>query len=94
MDSEKLNEYQIREQESVNSLIDIKQKNQGSSKFKFSLLIVLRIFVMIVAAVLCWTCNTNTNEYMRILYTVLAVVFAEFYVLYYTFYHVFMGIKC
>ena len=94
MDNERIDEYQLSKPESKDSLIDVKNKNVSNGKMKLSLLVLLRIFIMVVAAILCWTCNTDANMYMRILYTVLAVIFAEFYVLYYSFYHVFMGVKC
>lgn len=70
------------------------QQGGAGVSIKFYMGSVLSIVLMILAGYLAWTCNINENSLLRVLYTLLAVVFNIFYLIYYLIYRVIMGTVC
>lgn len=62
------------------NFLDLKKFIGGS--FLFSLMIV------ILAGALCWNCNKGSSLLMKIIYTILAMIFGTLYLIYYVVMHV------
>lgn len=56
--------------------------------------IATTIAFMALAGYLCWKCNVNTDIVLRVIYTILSVIFNTFYLIYYFIYRVIMGKAC
>lgn len=85
------------------SISDLMKKEQkGGAKTTTSttlsydnlLSFVASMIFMILAGYLCWKCNVGEDRLLRILYTILAVIFNGFYLIYYFIYRVLMGNAC
>jgi len=57
-------------------------------------IIVLQIVISLCAFVLAWDCNRMSNGILRLLVSIVATIFSEFYIIYYAIYHVLMGFQC
>ena len=55
---------------------------------------VIKVVISIIALILAWECSANSNIALRILYSIIAATFAEFYIIYYAIYRVFLDNKC
>lgn len=55
---------------------------------------LLGLVLMIIAGYLAWTCNATQGDVLRIVYTILAVLFSGIYLLFYLIYHVILNVKC
>jgi len=55
---------------------------------------VIKLILSIIAGSLVWNCNSNENLLLKIVFTALAVMFSEIYILYYAIYRIYMGNKC
>jgi len=70
------------------------QKGGANGRAKYYLAYAIHVILLIAAGYLAWNCNAGESTGMRILYTVLAVLFNIFYLIYYLIYRVLMGNKC
>lgn len=61
-------------------------EDKPSSAKKF-FLFVLEVFIMSVAGYLAWNCYKNNGLVLRIIYTILALIFSGIYILFYIIYH-------
>ena len=59
-----------------------------------SLLCIIKIAISIIAMYLVWDCSSQDNIILRVIYTLIAALSAEFYIIYYAIYRVFLGNKC
>jgi hypothetical protein len=71
-----------------------KQEGGGGVSFDGLLSFMATIAFMLLAGYLCWTCNIKTDMPLRIIFTILAVIFNGFYLIYYFIYRYLMGNKC
>lgn len=55
---------------------------------------IIKLILSIIAGSLVWQCNAKENILVKIVFTVLAVMFSEIYILYYAIYRTYMGNKC
>ena len=55
---------------------------------------IIGLVLMVCAGYLAWTCNEGQGEVLRIVYTVLAVIFSGIYLLFYLIYHVILNNRC
>ena len=65
-----------------------------SNKLKLFSLITLKIIISSIALYLSWQCNSNVSLPLKILYGIITVILAEFYIIYYAIYRLYMGNKC
>jgi len=85
---------------SLASLTSTKEQNGGADEnqstitFDTILSTLATIAFMALAGYLCWKCNENTDKPLRIIYTILAIIFNTFYLLWYLIVRVFMGKPC
>ena len=56
--------------------------------------ITIKLVLSLIAVYLAWDCNKNSSIVLRIIVSIIALVFSEIYILYYAIYRVFMGNKC
>jgi cytochrome b subunit of formate dehydrogenase len=70
------------------------REQRGGAKAKYYLAYAVNVILLIAAGYLAWNCNAGESTAMRILYTVLALIFSGFYLIYYLIYHVLMGRAC
>ena len=61
-------------------------QNKSSYAKKF-FLFILELFIMILAGYLCWNCNKNAELFLKIIYTILALIFSGIYIIFYVIYH-------
>jgi uncharacterized membrane protein YozB (DUF420 family) len=52
------------------------------------------VIFMLLAGYLCWKCNAKEDGFLRVVYTILAVLFNTFYLIYYFIYRYMMGNPC
>ena len=64
------------------------------SVFKGIILTVFQLFLIGVAGYLAWDCNKGQTPLMRVVFTVLAVVFSGIYILFYVIYHNILNVEC
>ena len=62
--------------------------------YRMSILVIFHIIISICALILSWDCSKYSNTFLRILFTILATILSEIYIIYYAFYHIVMGFKC
>jgi hypothetical protein len=62
--------------------------------YRMSLLVIFHIIISVCALILSWDCSKYSNTFLRILFTILATILSEIYIIYYAFYHIVMGFKC
>ena len=55
---------------------------------------IVHILLIAGAAYLCWTCNKNESTVRKIVYTLLAAIFAWIYLIYYVIAHILMKKPC
>jgi|UniRef100_A0A6C0BKS6 hypothetical protein len=55
---------------------------------------ITSLVFMGLAGYLCWSCNVSSDFPLRIIYTVLSIVFSWIYLIYYLLYHYIMGNAC
>tara|TARA_B100000963_G_C22627215_1_gene672980 strand:+ start:2937 stop:3251 length:315 start_codon:yes stop_codon:yes gene_type:complete len=55
---------------------------------------IIKLILSIIAGSLVWKCNSKENLVLKVVFTILAVMFSEIYILYYAIYRVYMGNKC
>ena len=55
---------------------------------------IIKLILSIIAGSLVWNCNSKENLLLKIVFTVLAVMFSEIYILYYAIYRIYMGNQC
>lgn len=67
---------------------------RNGSNVNFYIASTLSLIFMILAGYLAWTCSANETIGMKILYTLLAIIFNVFYLIYYLIYRVIMGNAC
>jgi len=83
---------------SITDAMKGKDKTQegGGDGFSFDKLLsfVATLAFMMLAGYLCWTCNVKTDMPLRIIFTILAVIFNGFYLIYYLIYRYLMGNAC
>lgn len=70
------------------------QKGGATVTYDNTISYVTSIIFMLLAGYLCWKCNMNEDTILRVIYTILAVIFNVFYLIYYFIYRVLMGNKC
>lgn len=61
---------------------------------KVAVWITLKLILAIIVADLSWNCNKDVNILLRIIITILAILFSEIYILYYAIYRKLIGSKC
>lgn len=61
---------------------------------KVFIMMTVKIILGLIAGYLSWKCSAKSDILLRMLYTGVAVVFNEIYIIYYTIYRVAMGNKC
>ena len=54
----------------------------------------IKLLLSIIAGTLVWQCNSKEHLLVKIIFTILAVMFSEIYILYYAIYRTYMGNKC
>jgi hypothetical protein len=55
---------------------------------------IVHLAIGIFAGWLAWTCNSGSSTVVRVLYTLVGVVFSWIYLIYYAIYHKLMGNAC
>ena len=86
---DKLNRY------TDDNLTERFQGGGGSATGKSGIILaILNILLAIIAGYLCWNCNANHGTPLRVLYTVIAVVFSGLYIIYYFMAHVILRMPC
>jgi hypothetical protein len=55
---------------------------------------IIKLLLSIIAGTLVWQCNSKEHLLVKIIFTILAVMFSEIYILYYAIYRTYMGNKC
>jgi hypothetical protein len=55
---------------------------------------IITITIMVLAGYLCWSCNLRTDLPLRIIYTILAVIFNWIYLIYYLVYRTILNHAC
>jgi hypothetical protein len=55
---------------------------------------VLELCLMIIAGYLAWDCNKSQGKVLRIVYTILSVIFSGIYIVFYLIYHKLIGVAC
>ena len=80
----------------ISALFDDREEgfSQGGSTFKSILYSIFGLILMIIAGYLSWDCNGKQGNLLRIVYTVLAVIFSGIYLLFYLIYHVLLNNSC
>lgn len=69
-------------------------EQSGGGKAKFVVAYAAHLIMVIAAGYLAWNCNLGQTPLMRIIYTLLAVIFSGLYLVYYVVYHILMGNPC
>ena len=70
-----------------------KEKKTGRS-LKTYLLAFLNLILAGIAGYLCWNCNAEHPTWLRVIVTILAVIFSGIYVLFYLVYRIIIGVPC
>ena len=55
---------------------------------------LIKLILSVIAGMLVWQCNSKENVFVKVVFTILAVMFSEIYILYYAIYRTYMGNKC
>jgi len=61
---------------------------------QFSIVCVLKFLIFSIAVYLSWYCNQKEPLAIRILISILAGMFSEFYIIFYSVYRIYLGNKC
>lgn len=69
-------------------------EQSGGGKAKYVLAYGVHLIMVVAAGYLAWTCNMGETPLMRIVYTLLAVIFSGLYLVYYFVYRILMGNPC
>ena len=77
----------------INKKKETEQRGGGMS-FDTIVSMVASIVFMILAGYLCWQCNVKEDTVLRVIYTILAIIFNFFYLIYYFIYHYLMSHPC
>ena len=78
----------------IEKLDNKSQNNSNKYRAKKYFLAFLNLTLAIIAGYLCWNCNKNEPAWLKILYTIIAVIFSGFYMLYYLIYRVIINVPC
>lgn len=79
--------------------LNIKPINENNEKnyghwTMLSSVCILKIILSSIAGYLVWDCNSNSHIIIKVLLTLIAILFSEIYIIYYAIYRIFMGNKC
>ena len=69
-------------------------EQNGGGKAKYVVAYVVHLVMVIAAGYLAWTCNLGETPLMRIVYTLLAIIFSGLYLVYYVVYRILLGNPC
>ena len=72
----------------------VKNKNKNKNLTQIIIISIFKIIIMCLAGYIAWDCNKNSNIFMRILCTLVAILFSCIYIIYYFIYRILMGNKC
>jgi len=61
---------------------------------KIFIMLFVKLALSLIAGYLSWKCSAKSDMLLRILFTFIAIMFSEVYIVYYTIYRVTMGNKC
>ena len=78
----------------IEKLDSKKNHDNRSYKIKKYILGFLNLILAVIAGYLCWNCNTNTPIWLKIIYTIIAVIFSGIYMLYYLIYRIIINVPC
>ena len=77
----------------------INSKSQNNTKsvkhwIKVAILSLLKLMTIMIAFYLAWECNKKSMIILRILNTLIALMFSDIYIIYYLIHRKIYGIKC
>jgi hypothetical protein len=61
---------------------------------QLSIVCILKFLIFAIAVYLSWYCNQKEPLAIRILISILAGIFSEFYIIFYSVYRIYLGNKC
>ena len=69
-------------------------KKKGFHWLKVFFVSILKLVLVLIVGKLAWECNKSQSFILRVMYTAIAVMFSELYIIYYAIYRTYLGNKC
>lgn len=69
-------------------------KKKGFHWLKVFFVSMLKLVLVLIVGKLAWECNKSQSFILRVMYTAIAVMFSELYIIYYAIYRTYLGNKC
>lgn len=75
-------------------IVSLSHHQDKTQKFNACATYIITLGLMFLAGYLCWTCNVDSSILIKVIYTMLAVIFNGFYLVYYLIYRIILGHSC
>ena len=79
---------------SIESPTYVEPTKKGFHWLKVFFVSILKLVLVLIVGKLAWECNKSQTFILRVMYTTIACMFSELYIIYYAIYRTYLGNSC